>query len=165
MQRLRDLFGLPVLITATGEQIGEVKEVLLDLEQAAVVGIVLAGANWFANNQGVLFADVFRSGRDAVMLRAAYKVRELTPAMLPGTACYLLDLLDKQMYTDTGLRFGILVDALYDHATGEIKAYEISNGLIADLLYGRKHMPLPQAQVVSQDKIIIPDSMTKLLIP
>jgi uncharacterized protein YrrD len=58
-----------------------------------------------------------------------------------------------------------LTDALFDSSTGEIKAYEISDGLIADLLYGRKRMPLPQAQVVSQDRIIIPESMTKLLIP
>ncbi|MBP2664742.1 MAG: hypothetical protein H6Q71_2690, partial [Firmicutes bacterium] len=32
MQKLRNLFGLPVLITGTGAQIGEVKEVILDLE-------------------------------------------------------------------------------------------------------------------------------------
>lgn len=165
MQKLRNLFGLPVLITNTGEQIGEVKEVILDLEQAAVFGIVLAGANWFTHEQGVLFEDVFRIGRDAIMLRAAYVVRALTPAMLPENVCYLCDLLDKQIYTDTGLTFGILVDGLYDNSTGEIKAYEISNGLLSDLLYGRKNMPLPQAQVVSQDRIIIPDSMTKLLIP
>ena len=165
MQKLRNLFGLPVLITGTGAQIGEVKEVILDLEQAAVRGIVLAGANWFTNDQGVVFEDVFRIGRDALMLRATYAVQELTPAMMPGTVYYLCDLLDKQIYTDTGVSFGILVDALYDSTTGEIKAYEISDGLITDLLYGRKIMPLPQAQVVGQERLIIPDTMTNLLIP
>jgi uncharacterized protein YrrD len=99
------------------------------------------------------------------MLRSTYAVRELTPAMLPGTVYYLCDLLDKQIYTDTGLSFGVLVDALCDQSTGEIKAYEISDGLITDLLYGRRIMPLPQAQVVGQDRIIVPDSMTNLLIP
>ncbi|MBP2634156.1 MAG: PRC-barrel domain protein [Firmicutes bacterium] len=165
MQKLSNLFGLPVLITGTGTQIGEVKEVFLNLERAAVLGIVLAGVHWFANNQGVILEDVFRLGRDAVMLRTTYAVRELTPAMLPGTVCCLGDLLTKQIYTDTGLHCGILTDALFDSSTGEIKAYEISEGLIADLLYGRKIMPLPQAQVVNQDRIIIPDSMTNLLIP
>ncbi|WP_371370757.1 PRC-barrel domain-containing protein [Sporomusa aerivorans] len=165
MKKLRDLFGLPVLITGTGAQIGEVQEVIVDLEQAAVRGIMLAGANWFANSQGIVFEDVFRVGRDAIMLRAEYALRELTPAMMQGTVHYLGTLMDKQIYTDTGLSLGILMDALYDDITGEIKAYEVSDGLITDLLYGRKIMPLPQAQVVGQDKLIVPDTMTNLLIP
>ncbi len=165
MQKLREMFGLPVLITGTGTQIGEVKEVIVDLEQAVVRGIVLAGANWFTNGQGIVFEDLFRVGRDAIMVRATYAVRELTPAIMPGIVYYLNNLLDKQIYTDTGLSLGILVDALYDGTTGEIKAYEVSDGLITDLLYGRKVMPLPQAQVVGQDKLIVPDTMTKLLIP
>lgn len=165
MQKLRELFGLPVLVIATGTQIGEVQEVILDLEQAAVRGVVLAGANWFTNDQGIVFEDIYRIGRDAIMVRATYAVRELKPAIMPGTVYYLQDLLDKQIYTDTGLSLGILVDALYDGCTGEIKAYEVSDGLITDLLYGRRVMPLPQAQVVGQDKLIVPDAMTKLLIP
>lgn len=165
MQKLREMFGLPVLITGNGMQIGEVQEVIVDLEQAAIRGIVLAGANWFTNDQGIVFEDLFRIGRDAIMVRATYAVRELTPAMLPGTVYYLNNLLDKQIYTDAGLSLGRLVDAIYDGTTGEIKAYEVSDGLITDLLYGRKVMPLPQAQVVNQDKLIVPDTMTKLLIP
>jgi len=165
MQKLRQLFGLPVLITGTGAQIGEVQEVIVDLEQAAVRGIVLAGANWFTNDQGIVFEDLFRVGRDAVMVRASYAVRNLTPAMMPGTIYYSRDVLDKQIYTDTGLNLGMLVDIAYDGITGEIKAYEVSDGLITDLLYGRKTMPLPQAQVVGQDKLIVPDTMTNLLIP
>lgn len=165
MEKLRDLFGLPVLITGTGAQIGEVKEVIVDLEQAAVRGVILAGANWFTNDQGIVFEDLFSVGRDAVMVRATYAVQELTPAMMSGTVYYLCDLLDKQIYTDAGLSLGILVDALYEGTTGEIKAYGVSDGLITDLLYGRKMMPLPQAQVVGQDKLIVPDTMTNLLIP
>lgn len=165
MEKLRNLLGLPVLVTETGTQIGEVKEVILDLEQAVVRGIVLVDANLFSNNQGVMFKDVCRVGKDAIMLRTTYAVQELTPARMPGTVYYLCDLLDKQIYTDTGLCLGILVDALFDDATGEIKAYELSDGLIIDLLYGRKFMPLPQAQVVGQERLIVPDTMTSLLIP
>jgi uncharacterized protein YrrD len=165
MQKLSELFGLPVLITGTGTQIGEVKEVIADLEQATVWGIVLAGANWFTNDQGIVFEDLFRIGRDAIMVRASYAVKELTPVVKMGNGYYVRDLLNKQIYTDTGLSLGILVDALYDGSTGEIKAYEISDGLITDLLYGRRVMPLPQAQVVGQDKLIVPDNMTNLLIP
>lgn len=165
MHKLRELFGLPVLITGTGTQIGEVKEVIVNLEQASVWGIVLAGANWFTNDQGIVFEDLFRIGRDAVMVRASYAVRELTPVKTMDSGYYGCDLLDKQVYTDTGLSLGILVDALYDASTGEIKAYEISDGLITDLLYGRRIMPLPQAQVVGQDSLIVPETMANLLIP
>lgn len=43
MQKLRDLLGLPILETETGIQIGEVREVVLDIEMASVIGIMIAG--------------------------------------------------------------------------------------------------------------------------
>ncbi|MCX7780563.1 MAG: PRC-barrel domain-containing protein [Negativicutes bacterium] len=163
MQKLRAILGLPVLETKSGTQIGEAQEVVVDIERASVVGIIVANANWLAEIRGILFPDIFSIGRDAIMVRDKDTIQEF-----PGYAELigmqrLSELFDRQIYTETGLALGVLVDILFDAETGEIKGYELSDGIVADLLEGRKVMPLPQAQVISADKLIVPETMAKLL--
>ena len=165
MQKIKDLLGLPVLETESGTQIGEVKEVIIDLDQAAVRGIIVANANWFTCEQGIEFNDLSSIGRDAVMVRSEAVVQ--AAAVFAETAdnqVYRLDeLADKPIYTESGLQLGMLVDLGFEPVTGEIKAYHVSDGVITDLIYGRMSLPLPQAQVVGQDKVIVPEAMAKLL--
>ena len=165
MQKLRDLLGLPVLELENGTQIGEVREVVLDIEMASVLGILIAGANWFTESQGILFHDLFSLGRDAVTVRNCDTVQTITDLLALESTCHLEDLLNKDIFTETGINLGALVDIVFETTTGEIKAYEVSDGIITDLIHGRMLMPLPQAQVISEDKLIVPDAMAKLLQP
>ena len=163
MQKLRYVIGLPVLETETGKQIGEISEVIVDIEAALVCGFIIAGSNWFASESIIAFEDLFSLGRDAMMVRNQHVLRQLNMQVIHNNKYYLRDLFDKQIFTDSGLRLGVLADILFDHITGEIKWYQISDSIITDLLYGRMMMPLPQTQTVGQDKVIVPEGMTKLL--
>lgn len=163
MYKLRNLIGLPVLELDTGTKIGEVQEVVVDLARAAVLGIVTNQTSWFSDGQGILFQNLFCIGRDAVMVRSRDALLALTA--MPGIdqACRLHDVVDKQIFTECGVNLGLLADIAFDPGTGEITAYEVSNGVFTDLVYGRSMMPLPQAQVVGEDKLIVPESMVNLL--
>lgn len=164
MQKIKDLLGLPVLETESGTQIGEVQEVIIDIDQAMVRGIIIANANWFTSEQGIKFGDLSSIGRDAVMVRSEAVVQAVDVFISATDKVYRLkELLDKHIYTESGLQLGMLVDLGFEPATGEIKAYRVSDGVITDLLYGRMSLPLPQAQIVGQDKVIVPESMAKLL--
>lgn len=163
MQNLRDMIGLPVLETETGLQIGEVQEVVLNLDKAIVYGIVVSGANWFSENRGIEFRDLFSIGRSAVTVRSSSAVREFTSMMDSPEVLKLSDICDKQVYTETGDYLGALVDIVCDPATGEVRFFELSDGFVTDFLYGRLTMPLPQAQVISEDKMIVPAVMARLL--
>lgn len=165
MLKLRDILGLPVLELDTGAQIGEVREVVLDVEMASVLAILIAGANWFADSQGILFHNLFSIGRDAVTIRNRNMVEQLNSIMNQSCICQVKDLLDKGIFTETGFNLGALANIILDAATGEIKAYELSDGIITDFIHGRMLMPLPQAQVVGKDRLIVPDTMAKLLYP
>ena len=162
MELLRNLLGLPVLETETGSQIGEVEEVLLDIEKAVVCGIIISGAGWFTTDSGIAFKDLHSIGHDAVMVRNKNVVKSLSE-FVPRNAVQLRGMFEKQIFSETGSDLGALVDIHYDSLTGEIKDYEISNSILTDFLYGRMSMPLPQTQVIGQDKLIVPDSMSKLL--
>jgi len=163
MQKLRYVIGLPVLETETGTQIGEIAEVIVDMEAAFIWGLIVAGVNWFSPENVIVFADLHSLGRDAIMVRNKHVVQQLNALDIHHNKYYLRELLDKQIFTDSGLRLGVLADILFDSITGEVKWYQVSDSIITDLLYGRMRMPLPQTQTVGQDKVIVPDGMTKLL--
>jgi len=164
MQKLRYVIGLPVLTTETGTQIGEIAEVIVDIQAAFVCSFIIAGAKWFAADSIIAFEDLSSLGRDAMMVRNRHVLRQLhAPQVVHRDKYYLRNLFDKQIFTDSGLRLGVLSDILFDNITGEIKWYQVSDSIITDLLYGRMMMPLPQTQTVGQDKVIVPEGMTKLL--
>jgi len=163
MQKLRYVIGLPVLETETGMQIGEIAEVIVDIEAAFVCGFILTGTNWFASESIITFEDLFSLGRDAIMIRNQHVVRQLDTLIHVSNKYYLRDLFDKQIFTDSGLRLGVLADIFFDGITGEIKWYQVSDSIITDLLYGRMMMPLPQVQTVGEDNVIVPEGMIKLL--
>jgi len=163
VQKVSNLIGLPVLETVTGTQIGMVEEVLLDVDQAVIRGVMIDSENWFFKAFGVSFEDLFSIGRDALMVRGSEVIKDLADLSSLSNIYRLKDLVNKQIFTETGFMLGVLVDVVFDAATGEIRSYQVSDSVITDLLYGRQTMPLPQAQVIGQDKLIVPDAMAKLL--
>ncbi len=163
MQKLRRLLGLPVLEIEQGTQIGEVQEVVLNIEQAAVIGMVIAEPTWFSHERGIFFVDLYSIGRDAVTVRSAAAVKDFSVAITASGVHKLSALCDKEIYTETGDYLGVMTDVTWEPATGEIRFYELSDGFITDFLSGRLTMPLPPAQVVGKDRLIVPEAMIDLL--
>lgn len=163
MHKLRGLLGLPVLEIEGGIQIGEVQEVVVSIERAAFIGLVIGGSSWFNQARGILFADLHGIGRDAVTVRSAEAVADFTAVLAAGDAVKLLALCDKPVYSETGDFLGRVVDLAFDAVTGEVRFYELSDGLITDLMSGRRLMPLPVAQVLNEDRLIVPAAMAETL--
>ncbi|HWQ62142.1 MAG TPA: PRC-barrel domain-containing protein [Negativicutes bacterium] len=163
MDKLRRLLGLPVLELEHGTRLGEVQEVVLNVEQAAVAGVVIAEPTWFSHVRGITFADLHGIGRDALTVRDAGAVRDFTAALGAFGAQKLQALCDRQIFTEDGEYLGVLADVVCVPETGEIRFYELSDGFITDFLNGRSSMPLPPVQVVGEDRLIVPAAMAKLL--
>lgn len=157
MRSLAAIIGIPILSITAGTQIGEVEEVMLSADLTTVEGIVsnAGGGSWIA------LAAVHRIGRDAVIVEAISVLTDL-----PSDSAQWhkgAGLFDKMVVSEAGVNLGILVDIEFDLSTGEVKHYKLSGGAINDFLYGTLVMPLPTAQAVCEDRIIVPESMTKLL--
>lgn len=156
MKKLSALIGLPVLETESGQQIGEVQEVLVSVADAAVYEVEVSP------DKAISFAKVHSIGPDAVMVlsRTSFADREENTAV----ECYrLAELVGKPVFTECGLQLGIISDLVYNECTGEVTAYELSDGLISDFISGLKSMPLPQIQVVGKKRLIVPECMAKMV--
>ncbi len=163
MHRLQDLVGLPLLETETGKQIGQIKDVVLHMEEARVYGITIDEEKPNSFEMGISYVDLLSIGRDAVMVRNHSVIHQCASIFEIASKYYVKDLLKKEVITEDGLRLGMLADIFFDTSTGEMKWYQISDSLVSDLLYGRRIMPLPKVQIVGKDTVIIPGEMAKLL--
>ncbi|SFL81600.1 PRC-barrel domain-containing protein [Pelosinus propionicus] len=163
MHRLQDLLGLPLLETETGTQIGQIKDVVLHIEDAKVQGVTLDEEKQSSFEMGIAYVDLLSVGRDAVMIRNHSVVHQCASIFEITINYYVKDLFKKEIITDDGLRLGMLVDVFFDASTGELKWYQVSDSIVSDLLYGRRVMPLPKLQIVGKDTVIVPGEMEKLL--
>ncbi len=163
MQRLRDIVGLPLLETETGTQFGQIKDIVLNIEDAKVYGIVLDEGKNALTEKGIAFNDLLGLGHDAIMVRNHSVIQHCACIFEITSIYYIKDLFEKEVVTEDGQQLGRLVDVFFDTSTGEMKWYQLSDSLVTDLLYGRKMMPLPKIQIVGKDKVIVPDTMVKLL--
>jgi uncharacterized protein YrrD len=153
MQKMQDIIGLPLLETETGQQIGFVKDIVLSMVDVRVCGIILEDE--LISDKEILFTELFSMGRDAIMLRH-YVLHRRNSLFKATDIYYKRDLLQKEIFTEDGLRLGELVDILFEKKTGEMKWYQVSDSIITDLLYGRMLIPLPKVQVIGMERVIIP---------
>jgi len=174
MPNLRSLFGLPVLSVDLGRQLGKVEEFIIDSQMTELKALLTTKPDFSQDCQniletdgqnlfGALFTNLFRIGPDAVMVRNERAVEDLSLFCRTDCFYYSSRLLDKPIYTNTGFSLGVLADIVFDETTGEIYTYQISDGIFFDILYGRRLMPPPKAQVVGADMLIVPDAMEKLV--
>lgn len=164
MQKLQNWIGLPVLATEGGGQIGEVHEVVLDLVQAVVFGIELAEVGWFMEKRGIVFQDIFGLGHDAVTVKNAAVVQDLSPLMDCTEIGTLQDVCGKLVYSDTGDYLGTLIDVACDPLSGKISWYELSGGFVTDVLYGRVRVPYSPSLIITGNKIIVPAAISQQLL-
>ena len=161
MRRISEMIGLPVIAAGEGIQVGTVTEVVLDIDSATVFCLLLAEVPDVS--RGVLMTDIYRIGEDAVMLRDEKCIGDMAPLLNQGGLYPTRGIFGKDIITETGSNIGILTDMQFDPATGELIRYVVSDGILADWVCGRKMMPLPVAQMISDDTVLMPESMSQLL--
>ena len=110
----------------------------------------------------IAFEHIHSIGRDAIMVRQGVIIQK-NYIWKTGERYCLREILDKQVYTEAGISLGILADVMFDRASGEIKGYQLSDGILSDIIFGRLTMPLPPVQAINEDRMIVPQSMAKLL--
>lgn len=160
MRRCRDLIGLPVMSLLSARQVGVVRGVVLGRENTHVVGVIVAEHSKGRRAHVVLFEDIRTIGRDAVMVEGDAVCLD---ASLEEPIGRTGDMPDGGMrvLTQSGKEIGVIRDVVFDPRSGQVGGYELSRGVLGDLLEGRLVMNLPEGWVVGDGVIIIPDEDRK----
>lgn len=164
MRKRNAFIGKPIVAYDTGDQIGKVEEVLVDLSHSQVVGFVLSEGNWSSNVRVVLLSHIQAAGPDAIIIPSQ---TVLTNAEQQPDLAQLLEWEKERrqlkILTNDGRDLGAMLDVYFDEKTGVIQGYETKGGLFSEDSFGRSFVPAPREVQVGTQFIFLPAETAELM--
>lgn len=146
MPRACELLGLPVVAAGTGRRLGRVQDLVLDAAGTRVTGLLLDGGGWMRAPRLVPWTEVAGLA-DAVVTRAA-------PAPTPTAGPTWRGLNGMPVLTEAGAELGGLAD-LWFRPDGVLTGYQLSCGLIDDLLSGQPVLRGPAPLRLGEEAVFL----------
>lgn len=158
MNRGRDLIGMPIMNLANGEIVGRVKDILFDPISHQFIGIEVDGS-WLKGSRKICFSDFAGIGEDAITIAEDSVIKKVL--IEEETAVTEDTLIGSRVVTKNGNELGTIADIILDFDTGNITHYQISDGIIQDLLEGRGIIPIDAGVTYGKDAIIVEMTLEK----
>ncbi|MDK2895195.1 MAG: hypothetical protein PWQ98_1322 [Moorella sp. (in: firmicutes)] len=138
MPKGRELVGLPVISQDRGEELGRVQDLLYDEKTGLLKALVLADGSWLRQSRVVSFEELQARGPKTFTVAGAEAIGHELPAGFRRWQ----EIKGLRLLSRDGQELGLVEDLVVDLPSGQVKALEISTGLVNDLLEGRQEVPL-----------------------
>ncbi len=130
--------GLPVISLSTAKECGHVLDLLY--ENGSVTGFIIDPKGWFQKHLFLPVSYVASIGSDGVMIEDTnmlkpYSAKEKEAFPLKNGKRRLQGI---ALLTAEGEKLGLLEDVYFLEEMGTIVGYEVTEGLVADLVEGRR---------------------------
>ncbi len=138
LRTLSSIEGLPVIVQSSGYDFGEVIDVLI--EHGKVTSLLIDQAGWFNKHLVLPLNKIVSYGKDGMMVEhsdacTAYSKKNKGLLLLKNGKQRLQGV---PLLTKEGTKLGLIEDVYFHGKSGTIIGYEVTDGLVADLLEGRK---------------------------
>ncbi|MGE4282273.1 MAG: PRC-barrel domain-containing protein [Clostridia bacterium] len=156
MLRFSTVIGLPVVSIKSGTKIAVVKDIIFDANTKKLVGLVVHCKKLMFNNKIILIEDIMSAGINAILIEdedILISSEKLT--QLPNTKKYWEEFIGTPVYSDNGVNIGEIQDVSFDWELGLLEELEISDGVVQDLIEGRKILPALESIELEQGIVII----------
>ena len=153
MREIKSITGLRVLSVDEGANVGTVGQVVVDLTDGAVLGVIVGSG---AGERGVAAADIQTIGSDVIMISRRDVARPLSDLPeLEKRRANSADLIP--VFTNTGRRLGVVSGIFIDPYEKVVTSYEVSSGALKDLAEGLLVLPIIPGTIHGEDAVILPD--------
>lgn len=135
-----------------GKAIGNVEDVFFNFDNNFVKGMYVAT---IVKKYYISLADI-KDVNDMVIIQELKRVRDLSKGtfkeknVIKGG-----DVIYKKVFTYKGQELGFVNDVFFDLETGSIEALELSDGIIQDLISGRKLIPMIGNIFIGEEGIFV----------
>lgn len=156
MYKANDVIGLPVLDLQAGQERGVVRDVLFD-EDLAFQGLLVEVKAMFRRGRFIRADSIHSIGDDYVTISDIEALLPIHGAdHLNGVRAGPIRMIGKPIITANGHRLGQVEDIYFQTEFGTIIGYEVSDGLLSDLMEGRKAIKHMDRTTVGEDAVILP---------
>ncbi|PKM79744.1 MAG: hypothetical protein CVU89_16780 [Firmicutes bacterium HGW-Firmicutes-14] len=142
MLKGREIISLPVVTSGERKQLGEVRDIIYDPYENRILGYIMENSGWIRDGRGFLHCDMVKREDDCIIVQDESAIRklgtmpELKEALKEGK-----DIRGLRVEDSEGKYVGTIQDLIINEETGDISGYEVSDGVIQDLLHGRSMIP------------------------
>ena len=147
--RYGEVLNLPVICADDGSKVGIVKDILFSIRDRQVKALLLEQKGLSTRRRAILFDELLSIGGGAVIIGSSAGVADLDRAsfkdIFGDEGSPIGDeggLIGTKVYSKAGGEVGVIKDVMFDPGTGRIEGFEISDGLLQDVVQGRKVLPL-----------------------
>ena len=157
------LLGMDVFVLSTGRNLGQVQDLIFSVSSSKLMALLVT-AKGLVDGEGkplefvIKLDDVHRVGSDAVIIGDLTVLRRMDEILsMGGTWSQTPDIVGLPVITTGGTLLGTLDDVLVDTQTGDILGFQLSDGLIKDLLTGRVVIPASSQYQLGSEALIVPE--------
>ncbi len=165
MRKAKTLLGLSVITRTDGKNLGTVRDLIFSDNSQKLLALLMSGPELFhlIDATCVPWNQIREIGTDALMVEGDDSLIKVHSDAVIAEAFDAKQSVDgKQVTTDQGENLGHVSD-LYLDDSGYVSAFEVSGGLFADAVGGKRYLENPARIKVGEDVIIVPhDSVHQL---
>ncbi|WP_044642270.1 PRC-barrel domain-containing protein [Risungbinella massiliensis] len=139
MRRSQEVLGLPVMIRSTGQHLGIICDLLFDSDQR-VCGLLVENGGWWRQKHFLPREEILSFGRDVVLVESesSFLPYDSSNLNLTGIRTGSLPLRGRTISFSNGTMIGEIEHVYFLEEMGMLVGYEISDGWLNDLRYGRR---------------------------
>jgi uncharacterized protein YrrD len=156
------LLGLPVISARTGKKMGVVADIIFKPGQQKIKGLLVSSEGFVERKKHIPLERVRTIGRHVVIVDEPLQNDGQAGGLpIEGNEEYGNRILGRQLLRGDGQELGLISDIILDPNDGRIEGFEISRGLIDDLLEGRYILPYDASNSISEDAVIVSMEQTQ----
>jgi uncharacterized protein YrrD len=155
----REIISLPVLDSANGQQLCEVKGIIIDTDIISrVVAIVIEDKTIFHSAKIIPYQKIQQINHEFLTIGTEKDIIRTAEDPVIND-CFIKQeshcVLGKEIYAPNGEKIGSIGDVLIIPETGIITGYEVTNGFVQDLIEGRNCIAFPSNCSQLENRIIL----------
>lgn len=163
MYKANDVIGLPVLDLKAGEERGVVRDVLFG-EDFKFEGLLVEVKAMFRRGRFIPSHNIHAIGHDYVTIEDEEMMQPIQGIdYLHGVKTGPTKVMGKPVITANGQRLGQVEDIYFQAEFGSIIGYELSDGLLSDIMEGRKAVKHVERTKIGEDAVILPITNASLM--
>lgn len=142
LYRYSEVLNLPVICVDSGKKAGVVKDIIFSLENKTVKALLLEHKTIALGKKIIMKENLLSIGGGAVVIENDGCIADINRMAYLEAFQDEGSLLGIKVFSKAGGELGVVKDVIFDEDTGKIEGFEISDGLIQDVMQGRKLLPL-----------------------
>lgn len=165
MIKISDIIGFSIVCTDQKKFMGEVKDVILDLNSQCLAGLIIDYGSIIHHTRVIPFNSIYQIARNRVIVKFRKNIQQMRNFNFDDKFIKKNEkILGVEVVEDEGRLLGFVQDIVFEEKSGNILGFILTNGVVDDIFNGVEILPLDGSIQFDKNKIVISmDSQKSIL--